>query len=66
MAETSLRPLRKAEALSRLMGQCLVLPAPLDKFNVASLVDWMRQVDCFELSMSSLAEAVQLVKRLCL
>jgi len=65
-AETRLHPLSRASALQRIMWECLVLPEPLNKRKVQSLVQWMREVECFDLPMSSLADAVQLVKGLCL
>ena len=60
--ETTLRPLRRTRALQRLLGQCLVLPAPLDEAKVLRLVRWMRGLYCYELSMSSLSEAVRLLE----
>ena len=64
-AVTSLRPLSRPEALRRLLRECLVLPDLLDRAGVESLVRWIRTVDCFELPMSSLPDAVGLVKRHC-
>jgi len=64
-AETALRPIGKAEALQRLMRECLVLPEALDRPGVEALVRWMREVACLELSMSDLDEAVRLLVELC-
>jgi len=64
-AETALRPIGKAEALQRLMRECLVLPEALDRPGVEALVRWMRAVACLELTMSDLDEAVRLVVELC-
>jgi hypothetical protein len=64
-AVTSLCPVSKPEALRRLLRECLVLPELLDRAGVESLVRWIRTVDCLELPMSSLPDAVSLVKRLC-
>jgi hypothetical protein len=64
-AITSLRPLSRPEALRRLLRECLALPDSLDRAGVESLVRWIRTVDCFELPMSSLADAVGLVKQHC-
>jgi hypothetical protein len=64
--ETELKPLRKPEALRRLMHECMVLPQLLDEARVGRFVQWMRSVECYELPMSSLGEAVRLVKKLCL
>lgn len=65
-AETRLRPLPAGAALSRLMAECKVVTADLDRANVAALVDWLRQVDCYELTVSSLPDAVALMRALCL
>lgn len=64
-ARTALRPLGKADALHRLLKQCLAMPAPLDQVKVASLVRWISEIPCYELPMSSLDEAVALVDHLC-
>jgi Coenzyme PQQ synthesis protein D (PqqD) len=64
-ADTVLRPVRKSEALRRLMAECLVLPNLLDAAGVASLARWIRSVETYELIMDSLAEAVGEVQRLC-
>ena len=62
---TVLRPLGKAEALARLLGECLVVPKDLDRAGVANLVAWMRKVACFELPFSSLPDAAELLRNLC-
>jgi hypothetical protein len=63
---TALRPLGKAEALSRLLSECLVVPKDLDRDSVAALIAWFSQTECFELPFSSLAEAAGLLRDLCL
>ena len=64
-AATALRALGKADTLHRLMRECLAVPEPLDGSRVQSLVNWIRQVNCFELSVRSLAEAVDVLRDLC-
>jgi hypothetical protein len=64
-ARTELRSLGKAAALHRLLEQCLAVPAPLDHAKVANLVNWIRDIPCYELPMSSLDEAVALIHQLC-
>ena len=64
-AETELKPIGRGEALRRLMQECVVLPELLTKSRVRCLVQWMRTVDCLELTMSSLREAIQLIKECC-
>jgi hypothetical protein len=58
---TELRPISRPEALRRLMRECMVLPELLDEPRVENLVRWMRRLQCFELPMSSLDQAVELV-----
>ena len=57
-ATTALTPLKRVEALRRLMDECLVVAVPLTMRRVQRLVRWIGQIDCFELPMSSLGEAV--------
>jgi hypothetical protein len=42
------------------------LPKPLERAGVESLVRWIRRLDCYELSMGSLAETVAVMRGLCL
>ena len=63
-AATALNPLPKAEALSRLMEECLVIPRDLDSSAVADLIGWIRGVACYELPFSSLSDAVGLIRTL--
>jgi hypothetical protein len=58
---TALAPLARADALDRLLRECLSLPYALDRSLVARLIGWLRSVPCFELGGSSLDEAVALV-----
>jgi hypothetical protein len=64
-AHTELKSIGKGEALRRLMQECVVLPELLTKHKVGSLIQWMRTVDCFELTMSSLPGAIRLIKERC-
>jgi len=61
---TKQHPVSRPEALRRLLRECLVLPERLDRAGVESLVHGIGSVECFEFSMSSLTDAVDLVKRL--
>jgi hypothetical protein len=60
--ETTLKPVTRVEALQRLMGECLVVPVPLTLRRITRLVRWIKQIDCYELPMSSLDEAVRQVR----
>jgi hypothetical protein len=55
---TELRSVSRPEALRRLLHECLVLPELMDRAGVESLVHWIRSVECLELPMSSLPDAV--------
>ena len=63
--ETELRPISRPEALRRLMHECMVLPQFLDELRVEKLVQWMRTLECYELPMSSLGRAVELITERC-
>ena len=63
-AETALQPVRKVEALHRLMDECVAMPADLTPETVARMVEWMRGIDCYELPMSSLDAAIEAVRTL--
>lgn len=62
---TGLLPLPKHEALSRLLRGVHVLSGALDGQTLEALIDWIGQIDCFELPLSSLDAAVTLVDELC-
>lgn len=64
-AKTELVPISRPDALRRLMHECLVLPNLLDEARVEKLVQWMRRLDCYELPMSSLGDAVDCVREVC-
>lgn len=59
---TALVPLKRVEALRRMMFECASAPVPLTQRRVARLVRWIKQVECYELPLSSLDEAVALVR----
>lgn len=60
---TALTPLPRPEALRRLMRECLTLPEPLDRGRAESLVGFMREVECFELSMRTLPETLACLEK---
>jgi hypothetical protein len=43
------------------MAEALVLPTLLDRRGVQSLAHWVRRTPCYELSMSSLPRALELL-----
>jgi hypothetical protein len=62
--ESALVPLARPNGLARLLEESLVLPDLLDRGKVEALVRWMRDVQAFELPMSSLDSGVALVRSL--
>jgi len=63
-AGTELRPLTRPAALRRLLDESFLPLEQLDRRKVESLVQWMRTVECFELPLSSLDEAVPILREL--
>jgi hypothetical protein len=63
--ETELRPISRADALHRMIHECMIPPRSLDERRVEKLVQWMRTLECYELPMSSLGKAVELVTECC-
>ncbi len=63
-ASTALKPVGKVETLRRMMDECLVIPAPLDARRIGELVEWIKSVPSYELALSSLDRAVELIRGL--
>ena len=61
-SQTQLTPIRRVDALRRLLEDCLAMPVPLTPLRVEQLATWIKSVDCAELIESSLTEAVALVR----
>lgn len=61
--DSRLVPISRVDALSRLMQECLVVPVPLTVRRVQRLVRWVDGIACFDLTMSSLDQAVALVRQ---
>jgi len=60
-AHTRLERVSRSDALGRLMGECLALRQRLDQKNVRELIHWIAGIECYELKLSSLETATQLV-----
>jgi hypothetical protein len=60
-ARTRLERINRSEALGRLMGECMALRQRLDQKNVRELVRWIAGIECYELTVSCLETATQLV-----
>jgi hypothetical protein len=59
--ETRLVPVSRADALRRLMDECLALRTRLKVEDVRKLMDALSRIDCYALTFSSLDEAVHLI-----
>jgi hypothetical protein len=62
---TKLRPLARPQALERLLPGVYFLSGTLDAANLDALIAWIRGIDCYELPLSSLDEAVEVLRDLC-
>jgi len=62
---TNLRPLTRPQALERLLPGVYFLSGTLNAANLDALIGWIKGIECFELSLSSLNEAVGVLRDLC-
>jgi len=60
----SLSPLSTAEALCRIAESGYAMPGGLKPDRVEALLAWIEQVECYELRLGNLGEAVRLIKDL--
>jgi hypothetical protein len=58
---TALQPISQGEALRRLLVEAVALPTLLDRPKVQSLARWVRRTPFYELPMSSLPRALELL-----
>ena len=59
---TQIHPIARSTALRRMMSECWAC-GHLDHANVAELIRWIGQIDCYELTFSSLERAADLVQQ---
>ena len=62
--ETSISPLDRIEALRRLQQSGYAISDAWDRSKVEDLLTWIKNVDCYEMRVNSLPQAVCLVRRL--
>ena len=62
--EPALTPVPRPTALRRLLAESYVDRRDLDRDKVESLVRWMRSVDCYDLTVSTLDDAVDRLRLL--
>jgi hypothetical protein len=64
-ADTALRPLRRAEALRRLLQECNAWRMELTAETVEAMIGWTSGIECYEIEFSSLGAATDLVAATC-
>ena len=64
-AKSSLRPVTRADALSRLAGEFCPLGDGLTAEKLDQMIGWMSRIDCLELNYSPLDEGVEQIAKLC-
>ena len=61
-SKSTLTPIRKTEAVHRLLKDECYVPVRLTSPYVTRLMDWMRAVDAYELAFADVDEAVDLTQ----
>lgn len=62
-SKTNLKPITKVETLRRLFGDCKAIPLDLTLQQVEDMANWIKSVDCYQLTINDLDEAVAQVDR---
>jgi glycosyltransferase involved in cell wall biosynthesis len=57
-AATSLTPVTRVEAFARVLEQCVSIPKPLTLADASALVNWIEQVQCYDMISGSLDAAM--------
>jgi len=63
-SKTSIQPITRLDAIHRIQECGYDVGVCLNKAKVVELLDWIKDVDCYEMSISSLSEATFMVRRL--
>ena len=63
-SRTSIQPISRLDAVHRLQECGYDVGACLNKAKVVELLDWIKDVDCYEMNIGSLSEATSIVRRL--
>jgi hypothetical protein len=61
---TAIQPISKLGAIHRLQECGYDVGAYLSKAKIVELLDWIKDVDCFEMNVGSLSEATAIVRSL--
>ncbi|MCW8891564.1 MAG: hypothetical protein OQL20_12965, partial [Sedimenticola sp.] len=56
-AKTALYPIKRVDALKRLLDDCQSIPKPLTLDDVRDIIEWLKTVECYELPHSDLEQA---------
>lgn len=64
-AKTTLEPVGRPEALRRLLSECIAWRMKLTGENVDRMIDWIENIECYELVFSSFEDALPLIDRVC-
>ena len=63
-AKTEIRAIDKITALKKMMDDCVAITQRLTMENVQALIQWMKGIPCYRLTMSSLEEAVECIRNI--
>jgi hypothetical protein len=63
-SKTSIQPISRLDAIHRIQECGYDVGACLNKAKVIELLDWIKDVDCYEMNIGSLSEATSIVRRL--
>lgn len=63
-SRTSIQPISRLDAIHRIQECGYDVGSCLNKAKVVELLDWIKDVDCYEMNVGSLSEATSIVKRL--
>jgi hypothetical protein len=56
---TRLEPIPRADALARLLDDCVAIPSPLTPDDIGALVEWMAGRTCYQMQFGEADEAVK-------
>ena len=63
-SKTSVQPIMRLDAIHRLQECGYDVGACLNKAKVVELLDWIKNIDCYEMNIGSLCDATSIVRRL--
>lgn len=60
--KTRLIPVSKVTALENILGDCLAIPVRFNMRNIEALASWISDIPCYQLTMSSLEDAIRIIR----